>query len=123
VFLLFLPSGALITQPSADCLWRSRLTNSSYSLQEGPGPGEYPRPHPFLEAIMHMGVGRTHMARLHGVPTRNTQITPSNRYRLGFVQGRSGFVRGLTTTSRGARQPQRVIRTPNGRVILLAEPH
>jgi len=54
---------------------------------------------------------------------RNTQIAPSNRGWLGFVRGRLGFVRGLTTTSRGARRSQRVIRTPNGRVILRPEPH
>ena len=59
----------------------------------------------------------------YGVPVRNTQIAPSNRGWLGFVRGRLGFVRGLTTTSKGARRPQRDIRTPNDRVILRAEPH
>jgi hypothetical protein len=101
----FLPSGALIKQPSADCQWRSRPTNSSYSSKRRvqAWANAPVRTHSWKRSCTVDFGPNSRGTAPHWAPVRSTQITPSKRGR-SFVRGRPGFLRGLTTTNKGARR-------------------
>jgi len=86
--------------------------------EEGPGAGERPRPHPFLEAIMHGGLGSERAG--HGPPLGTGAQHPDHAIEQGAVvrAGPTWFFAGLDHYQQGREaRPQCVIRTPNGWVI------